>query len=285
MGKNLPRGQKRGLATKTCPPNIKQFDVPPTKKAKAAQLAPEFHIAVNLAPTPGGPALQATCVVSDSPFPQAASASAPGPSHLEVTSLDGKLESCSAPDPLPVGRRVYITKATKTLLQMLSESAKTGRVPSSYEILTWMDAESPEVGGLYMDSYSDFKTLGVNDALDIMETDDLHLKTFGRIGLGGAIHLRQCTQDRILIPLGLWETESNSIDSAHKMLNLGKVVKWQNEVEEGYVEEIEDSSDIKVEVVDEVEDMEDMGHEESSGIEEVEGWWEEVNVGQWEAEI
>jgi hypothetical protein len=241
----------------------------------------EFHIAVNFAPTPGvgGPALQGTCVVSDSPIPQA-SASAPGPLHTEqVAGLEENTASCSAPDPRPVGRKVHIPKASKTLLQMLSESVETGRVPSAHDILTWMDAEHAEVDGFYLNSYSDFQTFGIEDTFDIMEKEVCYLATFGPLGRGGALKLRHYTRDSILTPLGLWETKPDSIGSVKETIDMHRLFKWRNEVEEGYVEEIEDSSDTKVEVVEEVEEVEDMGREESSGIVEVEGWEREVNMG------
>jgi hypothetical protein len=68
-------------------------------------------------------------------------------------------------------------------------------------------------------------------------------------------------------------------------IDMHRLFKWHNKVEEGYVEEIKDSSDMKVEVVEVVEVVEDMGCEESLGIMEVEGWEHEVNMGQWETEI
>lgn len=224
--------------------------------------------------------MQGTCVVSDSPFPQAASASAPGPLRLEEVPAQ---ESCSAPVPQPVGRKVYIPKTREMLLKMLSESAQTGRVPSSYEILTWMDSEHDNVDGFYLDSYSDFETFGVNDALDIMENEVCHLATFGHLGQDGATRLRQYTRDQILVPLGLWETESDSISSLEKTLDIQRVFKWRNGVEDSYIEEIEDTSDVKVE---DVEDVEEVSGGDSTDIEEIDGWrWQDVNYGQWEEEI
>ena len=286
MGKSLPWVQKRKLAMKTCPLNIKQFDDPPTKKRKVAQPAPEFHIAVNLAPMQGGSALQGACVVSSSPLPQVASASAPGPLHLgEVTSLDGDTRSSSAPSLGPLGHKIPVMRACKMLLQMLSEAAETRRAPRSYDILTWMDAENPEVDGLYIDSFGDFKDLGIKDAFDIIETEVFYIAPFGYLGRGGALRLRQCVRDKILIPLGLWDTTpDDSVGSVENLLDVRRLIKWQVEVEDGYVEDIEDTSDIKVEDVEDIEDI-DAVRSESSGIEEIEGWWENVNVGQWEEEI
>ena len=49
---------------KTCPLNVKKFDHPPTKKVKVVKQAPEFLVAQNVAPTPGGPLVQRMRVVS-----------------------------------------------------------------------------------------------------------------------------------------------------------------------------------------------------------------------------
>ena len=182
-GQSLPWVQKHKLATKTCLPNIKQFDDPPTKKHKVAQPALEFHIAVNLAPTLGGSALQGACVVSSSLLPQVVSASTPGPLHLgEVTSLDGDTRSSSAPSLGPLGHKIPVMRACKMLLQMLSEAAETRRAPRSYDILTWMDAKNLEVDGLYIDSFGNFKDLGIKDVFDIIETEVFYITPFGYLG-------------------------------------------------------------------------------------------------------
>ena len=253
-------------------------------------LAPEFHIAVNLAPTQGvrGPALLGTCVVSDSPIPQVGSASAPGLLRLEqAANVKGAGQSCSAPDPQPLGRKVYIP-ACKTLLEMLSECAKSGRAPSSHEILTWMDAEHPEADWCYMDSWSDCQTFGIHDAFNIMESEVCHLASFGHLGRGGALRLRQYTRDKILIPLDLWATKTESIGSALGVAGQSRIFKWQNEVQQGYIEDIEDPiEDIEdpkdIEEV-KVEEADDVCGGESLEIEEIFDW-REANVGQWEEEI
>ena len=91
--------------------------------------------------------------------------------------------------------------------------------------------------------------------------------------------------DKILIPLGLWDTTpDDSIGSVKNLLDVRRLIKWQVEVEDGYVEDIEDTSDMKVEDIEDIEDI-DAVCSESSGIEEIKGWWENVNVGQWEEEI
>ena len=77
---------------------------------------------------------------------------------------------------------------------MLSKCVETERAPSSKEILTWMDAENPEVEGLFMHSYSDFQTFEIKDALTIMGTRGVVLALFGYLGKGGARRLRQGTR-------------------------------------------------------------------------------------------
>ena len=42
-----------------------------------------------------------------------------------------------------------------------------------------MDAENPEVDGLYIDSFSDFKVLEINDAFNIIETEVFYIAPFG----------------------------------------------------------------------------------------------------------
>ena len=106
------------------------------------------------------------------------------------------------------------------LVQMLSKAVKTERAPSSYDILTWMDAGNLEVNGLYIDSYGDFQTFEVKDALNIMENRVGVLASFGYLGRGGALCLHQCTWDKVLIPLGLWETIDDSIGTVKKPLDI-----------------------------------------------------------------
>ena len=180
-------------------------------------------------------------------------------------------------------REVHISKPCKMLIQMLSKCVETERVPSSKEILTWMDAENPEVEGLFMHSYSDFQTFEIKDALTIMGTRGVVLASFGYLGKGGARCLRQGTRDRVLKPLGLWPTTSaESVGTVDDLLNVNRLFEWRNKVEEDYIEEFEEPSNVKVE---EVEEGEEMIRSESSGIEEIEGWTEKANWGQWEEEI
>ena len=87
--------------------------------------------------------------------------------------------------------------------------------------------------------------------------------------------------DKVLIPLGLWETIDDSVGTVKKPLDIRRLLGWRNKVEEDYIEEFEELSNVKVEEIEEVEII----HSDSSGIKVVEGWTEKVNVGQWEEEI
>ena len=259
--------QVQKLATKFFPPNIKQLNYPPMKKNRMAQTAPEFHIAVNLAPTPGVgvPALQGTCIVSNSRAKQPESASAPGPSRLE------QVADFEEPGPRPLGHRVYISKARKMILQSLLNCANANRVPSSLDILTWMDAENPDLVRPYKDSHSEFEVFEVDDAFDIVENEVCHLGSYGDLGDDRAIELRQFTRDRVLIPLGLWETNVESFESGVGHVDVERVFKWQKNVEPGYVEDIEDVEDSKEAKMEEVEEV--VGGEcLDLSIEEIDSW-------------
>jgi len=251
------------------------------KKAKTARPAPEFHIAVNLAATPGvgAPALQGTCIVSENPIPQVKLGSLPSPvlSPLERDTKLVHLQSCSARDPRP-GRSVYISEARKSVLQTLSACATAGRVPSAHEILTWMDAEHPDLFSKHIDSYSEFEAFGIDDAFNIMETDALFLATFGNLGHDGATLLRQYTRDHFLVPLGLW---MNKIESTAPLdeSKARSIVSWLNDVEDVYCEDRQSMKVVKVEEVEVVEVVSGGGDSESSND------IEEVNVGQWETEF
>ena len=192
--------------------------------------------------------------------------------HLEPVTVFA--ESSSVPDPRPAGRTAYITKNRKFVLEMVLECAKAGRVPSAIEILTWMDLEHPEEDGDYIDSSSDFKTFGIDDAFDIMEREICYLSTFGNLGHSGTTLLRQYTWDNILVPLGLWSTKAESCgSSAEKPWDLGRVIRWRRDVEDGYVEEVEEFEEKKEEVKEEeVEEVEEVSGGDDSDIEEIETW-------------
>ena len=62
---------------------------------------------------------------------------------------------------------------------------------------------------------------------DIIETKVFYIALFGYLRRGGALCLRQCVQDKILIPLGLWDTTpDDSIGSVENLLDVQRLIKW-----------------------------------------------------------
>jgi hypothetical protein len=185
--KKLTDVQDLGLTSKFLPPNVKKLDHPPSKKNRVA--APEVHIAVNIAPTPGvgGAAMPGSYVVSSG------SASAPGPGPLCPENISNVAAHTDAPAPTSTGHRVYIPQSRKTLLLTLLDCTQTGRLPSVRQLLELMDSEEPEPDGRYIDVFSDMDNFGLEDVLDIYEMEDCYLGTFGDLGRGGAQRLRRYT--------------------------------------------------------------------------------------------
>ena len=221
--------------------------------------------------------------MSGNPIPEVKLSSPPSPvlSPFEGDTKVIQSSSSQSHDPRP-GRSVYISEARKSVLQTLSACATAGRVPSSYEILTWMDAEHPNLFSKHVDSFSEFEAFGIDDTFNIMETDTLFLATFGDLGHDGATLLRQYTRDHFLVPLGLWMNESESSRPVDESA-ARSIISWLDNVEAGYCEDHQ-SVEVKVEEkVEEVDVVSSGSGSKSSDIEEIEGW--EVNVGQWEREL
>ncbi|KAN0138373.1 hypothetical protein V8E53_003836 [Lactarius tabidus] len=222
-------------ATKYSLPNIKRNDRPPSKKPRAA---PEVHVAVNFTPMPGGgiPAMQGSYIVSGTPILQQESASAPGPLHLEQACNTAPTQSCSAPMS-SVGRKMYVPKAKKSLVTVLSNCVHTGRVPTTEEILTLMDSADPQPDRFYRDSLDNFLDFGIHDALDIHNTQG---------------------------------SNKDPVD----MTDTPAINKWQSEVKPEYVEEIEDDDEEVAVVVEEVavvvEEVEEVDEESTDVVEDVE---------------
>ena len=243
------------------PPNVRKLDHRPTKKSKFTQPAPEVHIAVNIAPTSGmgGAAMQGSYVVSETPIPQWGLASAPGPSRPEqVSNAMGNTESCSAPAPRPMGRRVHIPESRKSLMLTLLDCTDTGRLPSVYQLLTLMDAEEPdEEEYRYIDACSEVVEIGgAEDALDIYRMETCYLATLGHLKRKGAERLRQYARDKILIPLGILKAVSSepSIEEIVDTSDLGRIQKWRFGVDpQGVAEEIEVVEGVKEDGDDEIE--------------------------------
>ena len=162
--------------------------------------------------------------------------------------------------PKPVVRRVFIPENRKRLVEILGECTKTGRVPTTQDILALLDVEYP-AHGKFAESYEDLHAAGIHDALDIARWEVCFLTTLGKLGRDGARILRKYTQDKILIPLNLLETRSKSIEGIDELTD-------SQGFEAGEVSEIEDPGEVEVKM----EDVEEESGGESSGIEEIEGW-------------
>ena len=128
------------------------MDNPPTKKPRGPQAPPEFHIAVNIAPTSGvGGAIQGSYVISQSTIE--ASTAAPRPLSLEKGNQD-TLSTEGAGDDIdaltedhlpPPGREITVRKATRELIAALAKCTETGVLLNTKETLELMDSEDPEV--------------------------------------------------------------------------------------------------------------------------------------------
>ena len=84
------------------------------------------------------------------------------------------------------------------------------------------------------------------------------------------------------MPLGLWATKAESISSVCSLMEMGRIIQWQQGVKGGYVEDAESAGNIKVKEEEVV--VVEVSSTDSSGIEKIESWGK-VNVGQWEKEI
>ena len=194
------------------PPNVKKLDRPPTKKPRGTQAAPEIHIAINITPTPGvgGPAMQGSYVVSETPIEQSGSACAQGPlGPAQVSDIAVHTKTCSAPAPTPAGHRTHSPLTRSPLIQSL-DCYFGNRVPLAHELLSTMDIEVPAPDLKYINALSNLLEFGYEDAVDIHGLRACHLASFGSLGGDGARRVLQFARDRYLIPLGLMETKRSS---------------------------------------------------------------------------
>lgn len=206
-------------------------------------------------------------------------ASVPGPSILEGgVKLEGPAESPSAPQP--VMRKVFIPETRQRLVEVLGDCTSTGRVPTTMDILSLLDAEYPAHGN-FVSSHKEMLAAGIHDALDIANWEVCFLTTIGKLGRDGARMLRKYTQDKILIPLDLLEARSKSIEGFDELMHTRDISKWQADVERGYVADIEDFEEVRVK--EEVVEMVSSG--EGTGIEEIEGWGDEKGSYHTQSEV
>ena len=114
------------------------------------------------------------------------------------------------------------------------------------EILTWINGELQDIDGNYVDSHSELQAFGIEDAFNIMEMEVCFLTTIGNLRRSGATQLCQYMQDNILMPLGLWATKAESISSVCSLMEMGRIIQWQQGVEGGYVGDAESAASAKM---------------------------------------
>lgn len=80
-----------------------------------------------------------------------------------------------------------------------------------------MDLEDPICDLKYVDMWSEFQDLGVEDALDVYSLGVTHLATFGFLDPDRAHRLHKYTQDKVLTPLGLMKTRLSEEPSVQEV--------------------------------------------------------------------
>ncbi|KAH9986367.1 hypothetical protein BJV77DRAFT_965207 [Russula vinacea] len=203
-----------GTATKTLPPNILKNDHPPSKKTRALASAPEVHIAVNIAPMPGAGSsiMHESFVTTDSPVKQ--STSAPGPAKVSDAAMHSL--SCSAPPTthLPVSHEPPNPLSRKSLLLLLLDCIESLRIPTTLELLSYMDTDEPTPDLKYVDIHSELYDHGVEDVVDVYSLPVELLSTLGSMGKVRAHRLHRYARDKFLIPLCLLENPELEIESS-----------------------------------------------------------------------
>ncbi|KAF8267527.1 hypothetical protein EI94DRAFT_1700914 [Lactarius quietus] len=228
--------QEHGLVTKHSPPNIKMLDYPPTPKARVVANAPSGI---------------------DEGVKE------------EIIKSDELTNTFSAPEHHPLGRMICIWKSHQQLMKVLTLSIVSGRLPTTREVLTLMDAEFPSnEETTFMESCGDLLTFDIHDVLDIYRQETLFLATFGTLGQGGTGQLRQYTWDKILIPLDVLETKADPFENIADTGDFKRIIRWRSSVELG----LEDTKDKEGDVVGEEEVVVVSGGGASSEVEEIKGW-------------
>jgi hypothetical protein len=148
---------------KTLPPNVLKNNHHPSKKARALVSAPEVHIMVNIAPIPGAgsSAMHESFITTNSPVKQ--SMSVPGPAKVSDTAMHSL--SCSAPPttPLLVSHEPPNPLSCKSLLLLLLDCIESLRIPSTLELLSYMDADEPTPDLKYVNVHSELYDHEVED--------------------------------------------------------------------------------------------------------------------------
>jgi len=194
------------------PPNVKKLDHPPTKKPRGTQVAPEIHITINITPTlgVGGPAMQGSYVVSETPIEQLGLACAQGPlGPAQVSNITVYTKTCSTPAPTPIGHRMHSLLTHSPLIQSL-DCYFRNRVPLAHKLLSTIDIKVPAPDLKYINALSNLLEFRYEDAVDIHGLRACHLILFGSLSGDGTHCVLQFTRDRYLIPLSLMETKRSS---------------------------------------------------------------------------
>ena len=190
-----------GEATKYTPPNIKQFDHPPTKKCRTMDRTPEKHVPINIMPTPeaGCSTVKTAYVVLDPLSPPT-----PGPSrsaHLQTSDEPPHTIPPSAPRPF--------TQTSRTRLMVLLDCLASLNLPTTMELLSLMDHY--ECGEKrYIDLHEELVDLGIKNAVELFELPVEILASFGWLHQSSASRLQRFCRDKLLVPLGFVEEDSSS---------------------------------------------------------------------------
>ena len=149
---------------------------------------------------------------TDSPIGQ--STSAPGPAKVSNAAMHSL--SCSAPPttPLPASYQPHKPLSLKSLLLLLLDCIESSRVPTTLELLSYMDADEPTTDLKYVDIHSELYDHGVEDVVDVYSLPVELLSTLGGMGKFRACRLRQYTRDKFLIPLCLLENPECEIQDS-----------------------------------------------------------------------
>ena len=80
----------------------------------------------------------------------------------------------------------------------------------------------------------------------------------------------------------MWITKAKSTSYINNLRDIQSIIKWRDTVKWGYVENVKEKVEVKVEKV-EVEVKVEEEVSDNSDIEKIKRW--EVNIGQWEKEL
>ena len=238
--------QSIGKATKYLPPKITKYNHPPTKKPRNGNVNPEVHIALNFAATPStGPSASAgpsqinvPALTLGESLPVKGGDNLVHTVNIVPTSGTGpvcpvvgqsSMQPSLAPTPgktLPVGDISTPVHATpqnapdlKSTPPTQPETSRASRlriildcrdaltVPSVLDLLTLMDQDNPTPDRNYIDALSELYDFGVEDVLDVFSLPCGLLASLGDLGRERAHQLHEYARDKLLLPLGLLETE------------------------------------------------------------------------------